>query len=83
RREFGMALGRVVAHELVHALAPQRPHVKGGLMAERMGRALLLAPDLAIETATSEALRAAVRGRPAAERALATLPERPDARGAR
>jgi hypothetical protein len=75
RKEFGRALGRVVAHELVHALAPGRPHVKGGLMAEHMGRALLLSSDIAIDAGTSEAFRTAVGGRPAGKPALATLPE--------
>jgi hypothetical protein len=75
QREFARALGRVVAHELVHALAPERPHVKGGLMAERMGRALLLSPDIAIDSGTSEAFHAAVSGRAGGEPALATLPE--------
>jgi hypothetical protein len=75
QKEFARALGRVVAHELVHALAPERPHVGGGLMAERMGRALLLSPDIAIDGATAEAFRAAVSGRPAGKPALAALPE--------
>jgi hypothetical protein len=75
RREFATALGRVVTHELVHALAPRRPHVKGGLMAASMGRALLLASELAIDAGTSEALRAALGGGPATAGTLATLPE--------
>jgi hypothetical protein len=82
RREFGLALGRVVVHELVHALAPQRPHVKGGLMADRMGRALLLASDIVIDAGTSEALRAAVSGRAPARHALAAVSELSRERGA-
>jgi hypothetical protein len=74
RREFGRALGRVVAHELVHAIAPERPHVKGGLMAASMGRALLLGSEIAIDIATSEALRTALAGRPAPEAARAAMP---------
>jgi hypothetical protein len=77
RREFGRALGRVVAHELVHAIAPARPHVKGGLMSARMGRALLLGSDIAIDTATAAAFRAALGGQPGTEDALATLPSAP------
>jgi hypothetical protein len=75
RREFAVALGRVVVHELVHAITPRRPHVNGGLMAERMGRSLLLSPRLRIDAGTSEAFRAALGGRPAADDAMAALPE--------
>jgi hypothetical protein len=82
RHEFGRALGRVVAHELVHAIAPARPHVKGGLMAAQMGRALLLDPHIAIDGATSEAFRTALAGPPRPESALATLPEGPGEDGA-
>ena len=82
RREFGRALGRVVAHELVHAIAPARPHVKGGLMSARMGRALLLGSDIAIDTATAAAFRAALGGRTTPEDALATLPSAPGEEGA-
>ena len=38
RREFGRALGRVAAHEVVHALLPQRPHDRAGLMSPSFGR---------------------------------------------
>jgi hypothetical protein len=82
RREFGRALGRVVAHELVHAIAPARPHVNGGLMSARMGRALLLRSDLAVDTATAAAFRAALGGQSAPEEALATLPSAPGEEGA-
>lgn len=82
RHEFGRALGRVVAHELVHAIAPARPHVKGGLMAAQMGRGLLLDPEIAIDAATSEALRTALGGLPRPDGALATLPEVPGEDGA-
>jgi hypothetical protein len=74
RRDFGTALGRVVVHELVHALAPDRPHVKGGLMAGRMGRPLLLSAHLAIDAATAEAFRHALAGRAAPGDAVATAP---------
>lgn len=42
------ALGRVVAHEIVHALAPQVPHSLGGLMAERLGRSALMGPGIEV-----------------------------------
>jgi len=75
QKDLGRALGRVVAHELVHALVPHRPHVKGGLMAARLGRAFLLTSDVAIDSGTSEAFRAAVSRRPAGQPAVATGPE--------
>ncbi|MFI5183643.1 MAG: hypothetical protein ACHQNV_04535 [Vicinamibacteria bacterium] len=43
RRELAVAVGRVVAHELVHALAPEHPHAVAGLMAPTLKRADLLA----------------------------------------
>jgi hypothetical protein len=36
QRRLGVALGRVVAHELVHALAPAVPHAEAGLLRARM-----------------------------------------------
>jgi len=43
KRRVGLALGRVLAHELIHALLPDRPHADAGLMSEAM-RQPLLAP---------------------------------------
>jgi hypothetical protein len=40
--ELGRAVGRVVAHEVIHALAPSHPHASGGLMAPTLGRLGLL-----------------------------------------
>jgi hypothetical protein len=62
RRDFALALGRVVAHEVVHAVAPGQPHVEGGLMARSMGRPLLLAKHLEIAPAITHAFRAALGG---------------------
>lgn len=38
RIAFGRALGRVAAHEVVHALLPERPHDRAGLMSPALGR---------------------------------------------
>jgi hypothetical protein len=52
RLAFGRALGRVAAHEVIHALLPGRPHDRTGLMAPSFGRhalttrALLTHPSL-------------------------------------
>jgi hypothetical protein len=51
------ALARVIAHELVHLLAPELPHAGGGLMAPRLGRSFLTDPRVAL----SEPVAAAVR----------------------
>jgi hypothetical protein len=40
--ELGLALARVVAHEIVHAVAPDEPHTSGGLMNHSMDRSFLL-----------------------------------------
>jgi hypothetical protein len=40
--ELGIALARVVAHEVVHAVAPDAPHTSGGLMHDSMDRTFLL-----------------------------------------
>jgi hypothetical protein len=46
RFAFGRALGRVAAHEVIHALLPGRPHDRIGLMAPSFGRHALTAPAL-------------------------------------
>jgi GNAT superfamily N-acetyltransferase len=46
RATFGRALGRVAAHEVMHALLPQRPHDRLGLMAPSLGRRELTASAL-------------------------------------
>jgi hypothetical protein len=55
RRDFGVALGRVVVHELVHALIPGQPHERRGLMAANLNRVQLVgaAPSIAPETAVA------------------------------
>ncbi len=36
RRRVGVAMGRVVAHEVIHALVPELPHAGAGVMGERL-----------------------------------------------
>jgi hypothetical protein len=62
QEEIARALGRVVAHELVHAVAPDIPHSRTGLMADTMGRSLLLQRTLSLAPAEQAALRAGVAG---------------------
>ena len=55
--QLATALGRVAAHEIIHALAPDLPHTAGGLMAERMGRGALLGPSVEVPLEFQQALR--------------------------
>ena len=62
-RDLAFALGRVVAHELVHALAPSVPHGTG-LMSAALTRRHLTAPSIPFDAAVGLALQAALRGDP-------------------
>lgn len=62
---LGIALGRVIAHELVHALAPGLPHGKG-LMASRLTRADLLASSVPVASDVGAAVRSALASGPVA-----------------
>jgi hypothetical protein len=53
----------VVAHELVHALAPSVPH-GAGLMSEKLTRRQLAAARLPVDPEVGLAVRAALRGEP-------------------
>lgn len=69
RRRLGLALGRVITHELVHALAPAVPH-GAGLMADRLGRRELETSHVAIAAEVSTAMRRAASGPTAEDPAL-------------
>jgi hypothetical protein len=62
RRDLGVALGRVVVHEIVHLLVPELEHAPAGLMCSRMGRRVLRYPHVALDAETRELLheRAAI-----------------------
>jgi hypothetical protein len=62
-RAFGIALGRVAAHELVHALAPSVPHGTG-LMSAKLTCRQLTRPTLTFDPEVGLAVRAALRGEP-------------------
>jgi hypothetical protein len=59
RRQLGVALGRVVAHEIVHALRPDLPHAGHGLMASRLTPESLLRGHMRIDAPVIAALREA------------------------
>jgi hypothetical protein len=79
-RALAIALGRVVAHELVHAIAPSVPHGTG-LMSAMLTYRLLTAPSIPFETEVGLAVQAALRGDPPGSRpdtgvlAVGTAPE--------
>ena len=62
-RALAIALGRVAAHELVHALAPSVPHGTG-LMSAKLTRRQLTAATLPVDPEVGLAVRAALRGEP-------------------
>jgi hypothetical protein len=54
---LGRALGRVVAHEVVHMLAKSSRHSKEGLEKPALSGSQLIAPDLQLRPADAERLR--------------------------
>jgi hypothetical protein len=56
RRDYPRALGRVVAHELVHALVPDEPHAPSGLMQAALSRDFLTGPRAPIDQRFARAL---------------------------
>ena len=64
REEMALALGRVIAHELIHVVAPDRPHSSTGLMSYRLDRGILVNPGVHLDPATALAFtRALFAGR--------------------
>jgi hypothetical protein len=57
-QDIARALGRVVAHEIVHAVAPQLSHSRDGLMADRINRTLLVHGSVSLGAREQKALRA-------------------------
>lgn len=66
-RRLGVALGRVLAHELTHTIAPDCPHTESGLMAERLSRRMLTAPGIGFDALATRHLRLAAAGMAAPE----------------
>lgn len=60
-RQLGIALSRVIVHEVVHALAPSVPH-GSGLMAARLDQAMLTASSVRIDPEVALAVRFALQG---------------------
>jgi hypothetical protein len=58
RRNMTQALGRIIGHELIHAIAPPHPHSSEGLMESVLTRASLLKSKLMIDEECSDAFLA-------------------------
>jgi hypothetical protein len=61
QRRVGIALGRVVAHELVHVLAPEREHAQAGVMRRTLGAFHLASGRPTLEEGDAEALAEGAR----------------------
>jgi hypothetical protein len=58
RRRVGVAMGRVIAHEVIHALVPDLPHAGEGVMGERLLGSL--EKPASLDPGTCEAVRKAL-----------------------
>jgi hypothetical protein len=58
QEQVARALGRVAAHEIVHAVAPDLPHSAHGLMAGKLGRDYLVQETATLAPAEQRAFRA-------------------------
>jgi hypothetical protein len=66
---LGRALGRVAAHEIVHALALAHRHAEQGLMCAKLGRDVLLAPAMTWDDASRLSFLVGLAAPPSPERA--------------
>ena len=55
--QVGRALGRVIAHEIVHAVAPGHPHAHEGLMNPSLSQAALLQSSLPFDPSCARIFR--------------------------
>jgi hypothetical protein len=60
RKDLARAIGRVLVHEVVHAIAPRLSHADEGLMHEALLSASLLKRRIEIDERTRQAFRNAV-----------------------
>jgi hypothetical protein len=62
-RLWARALGRVISHEIIHAIAPEHPHTPGGLMQARLGRSSLNEPELTVDPLSAAVFLAHLQAR--------------------
>jgi hypothetical protein len=60
-RDLSRALARVIAHEVVHAVAPSLPHTNAGLMSESLNASFLLKRKAALDERIGTTLVRALR----------------------
>ena len=74
-QDVALAVARVVAHEVVHAIAPDEPHSRGGLMSHSLNRGFLLGRRIPVDPQCAAAFltRLAALLPPALEPAATTL----------
>lgn len=72
--ELSRALARVVAHEVVHVLAPERGHAESGLMSGNLGRKELLADAIVLDPRSRESARARIEALRSSVRAISKCP---------
>lgn len=63
--DYSRTLGRVVAHELVHAIVPHEPHATRGLMQPSLNRTVLTSQRIAIDERFREAILREIASRSA------------------
>ncbi|MGH9320177.1 MAG: hypothetical protein ACRD21_26655 [Vicinamibacteria bacterium] len=61
RKLLAKALARIAVHELVHRIAPARPHARAGLMKDRLGGSLLTREHLRLDEESTAGLLSALR----------------------
>ncbi len=61
--ELARALGRVVAHEVVHVLVPYHPHASEGVMKPRMHQQFLARRDVHIDPESVKVIREEIQAR--------------------
>lgn len=65
RHQVATALGRVVAHEIVHAVAPQMPHATEGLLSATLNRSRLVHQRLLLDGDSTDGFLRGIRLRDA------------------
>ncbi|HJS56910.1 MAG TPA: hypothetical protein VKA01_02295 [Vicinamibacteria bacterium] len=60
RLQMSVAVGRVIAHEVAHLVAPEQPHAGQGLMSRMVTRAVLLQAEAPLDADCRAAMRSAL-----------------------
>jgi hypothetical protein len=64
---LGRAIGRIVAHEVIHAVAPAVEHARAGVMSPRFDRRDLISARLDVDAATRRGVQAVLSAARAAD----------------